>query len=1127
MRLVDSNIRVEKTGCSRGRVWIQGAADLVILYYNLLEESHLPLRPDRRSLLFPNGSGYHEVIDLVSSDEDEPQSKQKKKPIYIDCTTPSPPSRQPRMGPGNAPKTEAIPAVHATGSSAAALPKAPPSKVLSAAFSASAALKVQPSEVPSSASSTLSPFKAQPSKAPSVANAPIKAPPSLSSIKTVPPLEQRFQSPRTAAAALSLQSSINDTPERRMKSSPETESHPGDSTPKAATETQGNDSPTPKARVKFVRPLRIESSDASDEDSDFLEDILPAASAISADPSQRSHPLASSIGTHSPLMTRIQRKRTADGKSTSPREAIARRSESKATPEETGSPDHDLEDTLRIYCQAMKDDHACATRYLIADARKTAQEFKSAFTDKISPFRSLTSVKSVLGEQAPAGTSTETVNRFQYSKGGGKLTKSKSTLIATKVCDNTPRVPKYTSHTNVRRNILRPDDETLKFVPFIEGLEGPKDRRWDELAKEMDSAYTGHRNDETGQEIEEQSRIRSYIPLWLDELHQGCDLDDLKHYLLLRDVDVGDLGLDPRNQQLLIKTLKPFNEPTKIAAKRFCEAFDNCGAFKVSLEHIVIPATLLNEMIAAAKKVPFSPVNRIETYASMTCLICAAIDCPTHGDFMHERLNDSDMDEDIHDPETKYEPLHLALNYEDSLRKHQSRASGAHLAPTARGKGKRCTEACYLSFDFSEQSYQISQENLAHIPSMLLVFKDPVYRACLIAFALDIPCWTVYAEIEKLETEGLPERKEEQISGRPKKPAWYDNKRKFIHGDLNDQTTAHLHQMRTQAVPCGHAGACIERPGDERHSCHCATSDILCESFCGCPDDCPRRFTGCPCNSYGISCTTGSCICIQMNRECGPECGSCGALERIDPINKYNDDLFKTGCQNVWLQRGVSKATVMGESQLVGFGLYLAETVKKGDFISEYTGENISSEEADRRGIVYDRKLLSFLFDLNRDRVIDAARLGNKTRFINHASSATDGLNCEAKIMLVNGEHRIKFFALRDIDAGEELLFNYGEKFAEKQGLNKTLPKAKAGSKWGVLEGDEALDALDGMDQRKRGTREKMYAIRGGKADGKPGRGGKMRKSALSVRPDLEAAVDEPVEDDDYNMTTIFIDMGT
>jgi len=76
-----------------------------------------------------------------------------------------------------------------------------------------------------------------------------------------------------------------------------------------------------------------------------------------------------------------------------------------------------------------------------------------------------------------------------------------------------------------------------------------------------------------------------------------------------------------------------------------------------------------------------------------------------------------------------------------------------------------------------------------------------------------------------------------------------------------------------------------------------------------------------------------------MNRECGPQCGTCGAIDRINPANRYDDDLFKSGCQNIVLQRGVSKKLVMGESQLVGFGLYVVENVQKGDYLSEYAGE--------------------------------------------------------------------------------------------------------------------------------------------------------------------------------------------
>jgi hypothetical protein len=117
--------------------------------------------------------------------------------------------------------------------------------------------------------------------------------------------------------------------------------------------------------------------------------------------------------------------------------------------------------------------------------------------------------------------------------------------------------------------------------------------------------------------------------------------------------------------------------------------------------------------------------------------------------------------------------------------------------------------------------------------------------------------------------------------------------------------------------------------------------DILCERMCGCLDDCPRKFTGCGCSSYGRACVSDSCICIQLNRECGPQCISCGAVHRLDPKNKYDDGLFTIGCQNLALSRGVAKGLIMGESQLegTGFGLYAAEPIRKGEFVSEYGGE--------------------------------------------------------------------------------------------------------------------------------------------------------------------------------------------
>jgi SET domain-containing protein len=106
------------------------------------------------------------------------------------------------------------------------------------------------------------------------------------------------------------------------------------------------------------------------------------------------------------------------------------------------------------------------------------------------------------------------------------------------------------------------------------------------------------------------------------------------------------------------------------------------------------------------------------------------------------------------------------------------------------------------------------------------------------------------------------------------------------------------------------------------------------------------------------------------------------------------------------------------DSAIHGHGVFALSKIAAGMRIIEYTGERISHAEADRR---YedrpDDDNHTFLFIVDRRTVIDAGVGGNEARFINHACDP----NCETVIE----NRRVYIEAMRDIEPGEELRYDY------------------------------------------------------------------------------------------------------
>lgn len=167
----------------------------------------------------------------------------------------------------------------------------------------------------------------------------------------------------------------------------------------------------------------------------------------------------------------------------------------------------------------------------------------------------------------------------------------------------------------------------------------------------------------------------------------------------------------------------------------------------------------------------------------------------------------------------------------------------------------------------------------------------------------------------------------------------------------------------------------------------------------------------CFCRGNNLDCSDSRCDNRAMFTECPKNC-----------LGKNKD------CRNRrFSKREYAPVQAFYTGPNKGFGVQAVAPIKKGEFIIEYVGEVVSSEEFAKRLKKYGRDPTHthhYMFEIG-SMIIDATVKGNCSRFMNH--SCEPNAVCEKWYVPRTpcAIDRIGFFAKRDIELGEEITFDY------------------------------------------------------------------------------------------------------
>lgn len=226
-----------------------------------------------------------------------------------------------------------------------------------------------------------------------------------------------------------------------------------------------------------------------------------------------------------------------------------------------------------------------------------------------------------------------------------------------------------------------------------------------------------------------------------------------------------------------------------------------------------------------------------------------------------------------------------------------------------------------------------------------------------------------------------------------------------------------------------------------------------------------------------------------------------------------------SNCTNISLGRRPTVKTTVAYYGRRGFGLKTLEAIKKGDFIDEYRGEVINLSEAGKR-VTEEYKATGNYYLLDYDaaagELLDGGRKGNITRFANHSCEP----NCRIEKFIICGtdealsaEFQIGLFANRDIEAGEELTYNYGWAAFQPRDITGA-PTAEvpleqclcgAANCLGILGGKKAPATKARVSEVAANSRKKTAKSRG-RGKGKARKAGKQSRARLRAMTPVASA---------------------